>query len=213
MKCMFFEGGLFPVLWGNKLVLRPIWSVLLVWGSFGGEINCFAKIRVGNADWTVLKMWFQYWTMLISNLKKTVRVPGLQSTRLTRSSHLSHNLKQGDINIVFSLTAVHRHTHICVIYPLLLHSLICTLMLLKLLASYVGLRKSTYCRLWKMHGTVEWSVTALWAIAGVCGAPVQAVPHGSCFSLIYICTIYLIVLFTQCLSFFQVCRCPGTETE
>ncbi len=58
---------------------------------------------------------------------------------IPQSSHLSHHLKQGDINIVFSLTAVHRHT------PLHLHSMICTLMLLKLLASYVGLRNSTYC--------------------------------------------------------------------
>ncbi len=26
-------------------------------------------------------------------------------------------------------------------------------------------------------------------------------------------SIYLFVLFTQCLSFVQVCWCPGTETE
>ncbi len=132
--------------------------------------------------------------------------PDLQSIRLVRSSHLSHHLKQGDINIVFSLTAVHRHTHrpICVISPLLLHSLIRTLMLLKLLASYVGLRNSTYCWLWKMLGTVNWSVTAPGAVAGVCGAPVQVVPVGPVWnSLIYVCSIYLFVLFTQCLSFFK----------
>ncbi len=104
-----------------------------------------------------------------------------------------------EINIVFSLTAVHRHTHICVISPLLLHSLIRTLMLLKLLASYVGLRNSTYCWLWKMLGTVNWSVTA---VAGVCGGPVQVVPVGPVWnSLIYVCSIYLFVLFTQCLRF------------
>ncbi len=37
--------------------------------------------------------------------------PDLQSTRLARSSHLSHHLKQGDINIVFGLI-------ICAIYTM-----------------------------------------------------------------------------------------------
>ncbi len=54
---------------------------------------------------------------------------------------------------------------------------------------------------WKMLGTVDWSVTAP---AGVCGAPVQVVPVGPVWnSLIYVCSMYLFVLFTQCLSFFK----------
>ncbi len=43
-----------PVLLMTGFVLQGhIWSVLLVWVSFGGEINCLAKIHVGNADYVV----------------------------------------------------------------------------------------------------------------------------------------------------------------
>ncbi len=67
---------------------------------------------------------------------------------------------------IFSLTALHRHTHICVISPLLLHSLICTLMLIKSLASNVGLRKSTYRWLCERRLGLDWSVIAPPAVAG-----------------------------------------------
>jgi len=50
---MFSEWELLEVLWWNKLILRHIWFfLLLVWVSFGGEINCLTKIHICKADCT-----------------------------------------------------------------------------------------------------------------------------------------------------------------
>ena len=40
------------MLWLNKLILGHLLSAPVVSESFGGEINCLAKMHVGNADCT-----------------------------------------------------------------------------------------------------------------------------------------------------------------
>ncbi len=50
---------------------------------------------------------------------------------------------------------------------------------------------------------------AVRAIAGVCRS--TSGPYLKLFHL-YVCSIYLFVLFTQCVhKFFEVCKCSGTE--
>ena len=91
-QCLLSEWELLPVFWSNKLILRHVWSVLVVWVSFGGEINCLAKMHIGSADCVER---FEKVALVLTNACYNWKKPNTVYFKHTRLAHtFSHLLTQ-----------------------------------------------------------------------------------------------------------------------